>query len=148
MRFQSGVIWTRLLCSGIALVPARVGHAAAKASVANAEPVALGDMLQVLFGLIFILLLIAGAAFALRRFARFQIGSGSELRILGGLPVGGRERIVLLQVGEAQLLVGVAPGRVQTLYVLEKPLPLANAAVPAQGFAQRLAALMNPGRRP
>jgi len=36
--------------------------------------------------------------------------------------MGTRERVVLLQVGETQLLLGVAPGRVQTLHVLDKPL--------------------------
>lgn len=81
-----------------------------------------GSVLQVFLGLGAVLALIGAAAWASRRFGRLPFGAGQGLRVLGGLSVGTRERVVLIEVGGTQLLVGVAPGRVQALHVLETPL--------------------------
>ena len=69
---------------------------------------------------------IALCAWLLRRVFRMTPGVSRHLKIVAGLPMGTRERIVLLQVGETQLLVGVSPGRIQTLHVLARPLSLGD----------------------
>jgi flagellar protein FliO/FliZ len=94
--------------------------------------------------MLLVLGLIVAIAWVLKRSARFQTAAGGGLRILGGLSMGTRERVVLLQVGETQLLVGVAPGRVQTLHVLDKPLESMHGAVSAvPRFADQLGRLLN-----
>lgn len=71
-------------------------------------------------GLALVLVLIVGLAWALRRFGALpNVGKG-VVTIVGGVSLGTRERAVLLQVGKTRLLVGVSPGRVQTLHVLAK----------------------------
>ncbi|MEG7523045.1 MAG: flagellar biosynthetic protein FliO [Chromatiales bacterium] len=40
--------------------------------------------------------------------------------VLGGTSVGPRERVVVVKVDDIRLLLGVAPGRVQTLHVLDQ----------------------------
>jgi flagellar protein FliO/FliZ len=109
----------------------------------NGAGVGAGSVLQLLAGLAVVIGAIFGLAFLARRFGRFPTAAG-RLRVVGGLSLGARERVVLVQVGEQQLLLGVAPGRVQTLHVLAQPLPLAPLAPAAsgEGFAERLAALM------
>lgn len=77
-------------------------------------------------GLGLVIFLILVSAWMLRRFNQFSFSHGTRLRILGGISVGTRERVVLLQVGEKQLLLGVAPGRVETLHVLQ-PGDIASA---------------------
>ena len=57
-----------------------------------------------------------------KRMNRLQSSTGGMLKIIGGISMGSRERVVLLQVGSEQLLVGVSPGRINTLHVLETPL--------------------------
>ena len=54
--------------------------------------------------------------------------------------MGPRERVVLLQVGNAQLLLGVTPGRIQSLHVLDEPVSEYEINADASGFAGRLAA--------
>ena len=90
-----------------------------------------GGLTQLILGLVLILALIIGAAWLLRRFLPLQGGDGT-IKIIGGLAVGARERLVLVQVEETRLLLGIAPGRVQTLHVLTSP------AV-KQSFAKTLA---------
>lgn len=105
---------------------------------------------QVLFGLAAVLALIFGAAWFVRRLGGLPLGGlplgGSPaVQVLGGASLGPRERAVLVQVGDTQLLLGVAPGRVQTLHVLERPLAPPAAGGPSpESFGVRLNALLKP----
>ncbi|MEN8762653.1 MAG: flagellar biosynthetic protein FliO [Thiogranum sp.] len=108
------------------------------------DPMAMTSLWQLTLGMLLVLGLIVAIAWVLKRSGRFQMAAGGGLRILGGLSMGTRERVVLLQVGETQLLVGVAPGRVQTLHVLDKPLESMHAtASAAPGFADQLSRFLN-----
>ena len=109
------------------------------------EPLAAANLLQLLFGLIVVLMAIGATAFLFRRLGRLPQGPGM-LRVIAGLNLGARERAVLVQVGDKQLLLGVAPGRVQTLYVLEQPVDAPLAHLPPGSFADRLAQLMRTGK--
>ena len=105
----------------------------------KSEPVGVGDFFQMLFGLLLVLGIIFGMAWFIRRMGSFQQVSHGALRILGGLSVGQRERIVLVQVGEEQLLIGLAPGQIRTLHVLDKAVSINSSQVSqSNSFAERL----------
>lgn len=99
-------------------------------------PLGAADIALVAGGLALVVALIAGLAWVLRRLGGVPAAGRGPLQVLGGLSVGARERVVLLRVGDRQLLLGVAPGRVQTLQVLDPPLALPPAS--GDGFAERL----------
>ncbi len=105
------------------------------------EPLGAGNLLQLSFGLLVVLAAIIGSAWLLRRYGRLQSGVDGALRIIGSLSMGPRERVVLVQVGKQQLLLGVAPGRIQTLHVLDEPVTTAGPQAPS-AFADRLAKMM------
>jgi len=122
------------------------GHSAATGTgtaTAAQDPMAITNLWQLTLGMLLVLALIMGLAWVLKRTGRFQMAAGGSLRILGGLSMGARESVVLLQVGDTQLLLGVAPGRVQTLHVLDQPLPNTQGVSdnPA-GFAEQLGRLL------
>ncbi|WP_245795317.1 flagellar biosynthetic protein FliO [Thioalkalivibrio denitrificans] len=77
---------------------------------------------QLLSGLLVVIAAIVVFAFIMRRMTGVQSRLGEEFRVVSGISLGSRERMLLVQVGDRQLVVGVAPGRVQTLHVLDKPL--------------------------
>ena len=114
---------------------------AADAAVSVADPLAMANLWQLTLGMVAVLGLILGIAWLLKRSGRFQMAAGGGLRVLGGLSMGARERVVLLQVGETQLLLGVSPGRVQALHVLEQPLDTGKP-VTASGFADQLGRIL------
>jgi flagellar protein FliO/FliZ len=120
-------------CGLGALTPLEVLGAAETASPVLATE----RMGQVLTGLLLVLGAIVACAWVVRRMLRMHPGVDGRLRLLGGLSLGPRERIVLVQAGETQLLVGVAPGRVQTLHVLDEPLAehQGTAAAPVEGVS-------------
>jgi flagellar protein FliO/FliZ len=107
------------------------------------EPVGVGHYLQTFFGLAVVLLLIVGMAWLMKRLGRYPTTGQSALRILASLPMGQRERVVLLQVGDTQLLVGIAPGHIRTLHQLEQPIATEQLQHVAQGsFAEKLATVL------
>jgi flagellar protein FliO/FliZ len=114
------------------------------AATLGQDPMVMTSLWQLTLGLLLVLGLIIAIAWVLKRSGRLQMAAGGGLRILGGLSMGTRERVVLLQVGDTQLLVGVAPGRVQTLHVLNEPLESVHgAASVVPGFADQLGRLLN-----
>ena len=95
------------------------------------SPVSFWGLLQVLFALALVLGAVALAAWLLRRFAPGQNIAGSAMRVVGGVAVGPKERIVLVEVGETWLVVGVAPGQVNALHTLPKQNHNAAVELPA-----------------
>jgi flagellar protein FliO/FliZ len=55
-----------------------------------------------------------------RKFNGINASAKDKMRVAGGLSLGMWEKVVLLQVGNKQLILGVTPGRIQTLHVLEE----------------------------
>jgi flagellar protein FliO/FliZ len=102
-------------------------------------PISLGVVLQIATVLGLVVVMIFGAAFAMKRFGRVPAGGGAQLRLLGGVHLGQRERIVVVQAGEDRLVVGVSPGCIRTLHVLppadETELPMEDGA--SGGFLER-----------
>lgn len=105
-----------------------------------------GDMLQWSFGLLTVLAVFFFCAWLMRRLTGLSVGGAEKMRIVGGLSLGMREKVVLLQVGKKQLILGVTPGRIDTLHVLEGDECLnkddAQFAPMDNGFAQKLRQVM------
>ncbi|PWB55335.1 MAG: flagellar biosynthetic protein FliO [Nitrosomonadales bacterium] len=91
--------------------------------------VSLGGVLQVLLGLAIVLGAVAATAWLLKRFAPGQVSAGGGIRLIGGIAVGPKERVVVVEVGETWLVVGVAPGQVTALHNMPRiaSLPGNNA---------------------
>ncbi|MHB1093193.1 flagellar biosynthetic protein FliO [Thiobacillus sp.] len=81
---------------------------------------AAGSLLQVFIGLVAVLLLIAGTAWVAKRFGVTRGGTSNVLQVISSTSVGARERVVVIEVGESWLVVGVASGSVNTLMTLPR----------------------------
>lgn len=84
------------------------------------SPVTSDAVLQTLLGLGAILAIILALAWLIKRTGRFQSSPNGEIKVIAGIPLGTRERAVLLEVGGEKVLVGVTPQHIQTLHVLGK----------------------------
>ena len=89
------------------------------ASPIGSDPMSGGYLLQLIMGLIVVVICILVLAWVAKRVNGLQSSTDGMLKIIGGISMGSRERVVLLQVGEKQLLLGVSPGRINTLHVLD-----------------------------
>jgi flagellar protein FliO/FliZ len=141
----STLLWLTLTPSGL-LADAVQGPVAEPAG--TVAPLGAGYLIQFTLGLIAVLSAVMILAWIMRRMNRWQMSAGGSLRLLGGLSLGARERILLVQVGDLQLLVGVAPGYIRKLHVLAQPLPATKnlSNEDQQGsFSSRLANVLQKG---
>jgi flagellar protein FliO/FliZ len=91
---------------------------AAPTAVAPAAAPGFGSLLQVSVSLFAVIALVIAFGWVARRLRTTTRGGGPRLEVLAEATLGTRERAVLLQVGRARLLLGVAAGSVRTLHVL------------------------------
>ncbi|MGL5390409.1 MAG: flagellar biosynthetic protein FliO [Shewanella sp.] len=106
------------------------GSSAAAATMAEASPfAAAGNMLG---GLILVLLLIFALAYVLRRFNLVPT-QNSALKTLAVTSLGQKERLVLVQVGKQQYLLGVSAQQVSLIDKLAEPVDVESVS-----FADKL----------
>jgi flagellar protein FliO/FliZ len=102
------------------------------------EPLAGGRLVEIFLGLFAVLLLIGVIAWVVRRMPGLTRSADGSMRVIAGIPVGQRERILLVEVGGEQLVVGVAPGRVELLHHLAEPVSTSGSQGGGSDFAHRL----------
>ncbi|MBE7459250.1 MAG: flagellar biosynthetic protein FliO [Zoogloeaceae bacterium] len=112
------------------LLAALPGIALAQSAPA-AVPDAGASLFQVFFGLGVVLATLVGGLWLLKRVSAPRGGAAGALRVIAGTSVGPRERVVLLEVEDTWLVVGVAPGQVNTLHQMPKGTLAAAPAAPA-----------------
>jgi len=106
-----------LLTSSQTAMAAEVPRAAYSAPPAT---VSSGSVLQIIFSLLLVLAAIVLVAWLLKRMNVAQNSNGNLLKVLGGVAVGQRERVVLVEIEDTWLVVGVGPGQIRTLHTLPK----------------------------
>ncbi len=79
------------------------------------------DAGSMIISLLMVLALIIICAFVLKRFNLTQ-QSVSQLRVVTSLSLGAKERVMVVQVGEQQLLLGVTAQKITLLETLAEPL--------------------------
>ena len=133
----------RVLC-GLLALPLSVLAAEPPASVtAVAAPMVSsgvgGQLTQLVLGLLLVLGLIFALAWLLRRVQQTGPRQGQLIELISSRALGARDRLVLVQVGNEQILLGLTPGRITPLHVLKEPVQVPGTAQPATPeFAKRL----------
>ena len=93
--------------------------------------------------LIIVILLFLIFAKAMKRFQSSST-SGDGISIVAGLSVGSREKILVLDVGAQQIVVGVTPGQINKLLELSVPIDRANSK--EVGFKKALSSALGQKR--
>ncbi len=85
-------------------------------------------MLQLLFNLLLVLGMILLAAWLYRRLNRLQAraAGGQWMQIRASLPLGFREKLVLVQVGQEYLVLGITQQRMECLARMQDLQPLSE----------------------
>ena len=93
----------------------------ASAAAASSAASTLPGFGQMALSLLVVLGLIFALAWGLKRLQGLRVTGGASLRIHGGLQVGAKEKVLLIEAGGQHLLIGVSAGGVNTLHVYAEP---------------------------
>lgn len=95
---------------------------AAENNPAMSSPLASSGLGHMIAGLILVLIIIFFLTWVVRRVPGFQqIGQGA-IRIIDSQHISQRERILLVEINQQQLLLGVTSQNINTLHVLSEPI--------------------------
>lgn len=137
-------VFSQLLSGALGLLLASAAGAETAASQAAAssvrfsqtDPFSFASLIQLILGLGLVIGLILLLAWLVRRMGGAGF-AGSGMKVIATLPLSARERVVLVEAGGKQLLLGVAPGQVTLLASYDEPL-LDAQALNSCTFAERL----------
>ena len=93
---------------------------AATAADAKAPGISGGSYVQALLALLLIVGLLLGTAWMARKLSGGKAFGQRGMNVVGGVALGPRERIVLVEVGDTWLVVGIVPGQIRTLHRMPK----------------------------
>ncbi|EJM69193.1 flagellar biosynthetic protein FliO [Pseudomonas sp. GM55] len=137
-KFLGALLGAALAMPFSVLAAEAVATATTAAAPAVSSGVA-GQLTQLVFGLLLVLGLIFLLAWLLRRVQQAgPAGKGQVIEIVGSRALGPRDRLMLVQVGNEQILLGLSPGTITALHVLKEPVQVPSTEKPTPEFAQRL----------
>ena len=125
--FRTAAGAVMMLGAGMAKASQAV-QGAQNAAPQSAATASAGGFFQVLLGLLAVLAVLGAIAWLLKRFNLSRIAGNAPVKIIGGVSVGNRERVIVVEVADQWIVVGVAPGQVNALSTLARP---EDAAMPA-----------------
>jgi flagellar protein FliO/FliZ len=116
----------------------------AKTATATIEPLSSTYLLKLTGGLILVVAVIFALAWLVKKTNLTPQSQTGLIKVVAGLNLGARERVVLLEVGGEQILVGLSAGRMDKLHTLTTPVDKDTLAVNStqtvqSKFAQLLA---------
>jgi flagellar protein FliO/FliZ len=100
------------------------------------------DAVSMIMSLLMVLALILASAWLLRKF-NLTNKSVSGMRVIASLPLGHKEKLVVVELGKEQLLLGVSSGQINLIKTLEQPL---NVSTPLD-INQSLLQLFNKSKQ-
>jgi flagellar protein FliO/FliZ len=108
-----------------------------------ADPPALSTgsvLFQGLLGLLIVLAAMMLFFWFMRRFSPGQTGAQGVVKVVGGVMLGTREKLVVVEVGDTWLLLGVGGGQVNALHTLPRPDGVSAPELrdPLSGFSDKL----------
>jgi flagellar protein FliO/FliZ len=106
------------------------------------EPLSTPYLFKLTGGLLLVVAVILVFAWLVKKFNLNQQSQNGLIKIIAGLSIGTRDRIVLLQIGEEQILVGLTPGRIEKLHTLSHPLDAPEAKLATSSFAEKFNRVM------
>jgi flagellar protein FliO/FliZ len=125
LRRKLGLLAVTVFVSPVLAIAAEVGTEIEEQPLRNSvltSSIQMGYVVQVLLSLVLVVGVIVLISFLLKKInIQARTGSGA-VRVLSVVPLGAKDRLLLVAVGEEQLLLGFSPGNVQILHTLDKPI--------------------------
>ncbi|MBW0146753.1 flagellar biosynthetic protein FliO [Marinobacter arenosus] len=100
-------------------------------------PDTMGTLVSLGIGLLAVIAIIYGCAWIIRRMNGMTGMNNNAIKVVSVMALGARERLVLIEVGGQQMLLGITPSTIRTLHVFDEPV--VDASNPPTGdFARGL----------
>ncbi|WP_420998344.1 flagellar biosynthetic protein FliO [Cupriavidus sp. 30B13] len=103
---------------GVAVSTAATAANTANTAAGHVGPSGAASMAQAGLGLFAVIALILLLAWLARRAGLVRHGQGGAMKVVGSTMLGPRQRLVMVEVGDTCLVLGVSAGEIRTLHTL------------------------------
>ena len=100
-------------------------------------------MIQMLVALVAVVAIIIGLSFLVKRFSLVPGASSGIIKIVGSLALNNKDRLLLVQVGDEQILISASPGRVGMVHELKTPVEPGGIGAPQRTDSKSFNSLFN-----
>lgn len=97
-----------------------------------------GELLRVIIGLLVVLMIILLLSWILKRLNNTNLTNSQGFKSLAAMTFGSKEKVMLIQVGERYLLIGITAGSINLLCDFGEQLPQGFDGEPRSTFAALL----------
>ena len=105
------------------------------------------EIANVVLSMVIIVAAILALGWIYRRMHGMRGSQGRVMEVLATQALGPKERVILARVGDRQLVIGITPAQMQTLYVLDDEEVPVKAIEEPENFATRLKQALTGGLR-
>lgn len=85
----------------------------------QSEAINITDYVKVLAGLLFVIALFLASTFLFKRFGNGPMLGRGQLRVIDGLHIGSRERLMLVECNGKQILLAITPGKINRIDTMD-----------------------------
>lgn len=99
-------------------------------------------LMNVTLALLGVIGLIFAISWFVKRFSHGTFSANTHIKIISAMPLGTRERIVLIDAGGQQLLLGITSTNINTLHVFETPIDVDSKEDSQSDFSRKLMSIL------
>jgi len=108
----------------------------AAAQLTNPNVIDTSDYFKVVLGLVFVIALFLISTFLFKRYGHGPMTGRGQMRIVDGLHLGNRERLVLVELKGRQILLAITPGQIKKLDAVDSSSPTETSFAPLMDEAK------------
>ncbi|MBT5231582.1 MAG: flagellar biosynthetic protein FliO [Methylococcales bacterium] len=104
------------------------------------------ELVKMLLALAVVLGLFFSVVWLIKKVGNIQTQKGNDIQIISATAIGAKDRLVLVQVGSEQFVVGVSNSGIQKIHTLSVPLSSGEGdeLTPSSSFFQTLKSIQKP----
>lgn len=106
----------------VSLLLVSVDISAADKLITPGNAIGVSEYLKVLLGLLFVIGLFFMSTYLYKRFGHGAMTGRGQMRVVDGLHLGNRERLVLVDLNNKQILLAITPGQIRKLDTIDSPV--------------------------
>ena len=104
------------------LLPAHIQAQETQESLVN-QGLPSSYLVKTTLTLLIVVVIIFAIAWAFKRFNLSPQKNSGLIKVVGGMALGTRDRLMVVEIGEERLLLGLSPGRIEKLHTLKSSRP-------------------------
>ncbi|GAA5316919.1 MAG: flagellar biosynthetic protein FliO [Candidatus Pelagadaptatus aseana] len=136
--------FAQLVCLLFAAMPVSV--VAQVADKPKPDVINSGDHIgQVVVALMFVVAMIFALAWFFKKMGHGSLVGSQHIKLVANMPLGTRERIALVEVGDKQLLLGITAHQINTLHSFDEPVVSSDDPKELSEFGKKIKEIIGSG---